>query len=296
MGRLERWGIKAEQEKNIVEIETQHGLYQIIYGVHEIEQSPEVINNSEGLIVEAVGNYSTPAEVQQLLETIQTIPQHQKLLTYCQTEQKSLYLVDLNTAVMRNEVLRAEFKASMETKGAMVLGAWSALLPMASKLKDPTHTITRRGLLAGAIGLSAATYLGSNGIGEVIAHAQGQPEEGSVLRSVDRKVIAANERMHPEIHEIILTYRNYLISQKAEYIAQQRHLLTGSKPKLSILIGAAHVGIESALRLDEEDRLKFIAKIVKKDPNLKQSSIVQVDFDHGDVNTTFMKDETIEKL
>src|SRR3990167_1798762 len=302
--KMERWNI-PEKEKNVTELETPNALYKIIYGVHELEQSPEVIKNSDGLIVEAVGDFSSQEKVEKFLENVKKIPQHAKLVDYFRTENKSLYLVDLNALAMFYEQ-RADSLNFLETIGGAGLAIWG----MKDYVDEKTKTLrqrnshspedmTRRDFLK-KIGTGAkiagSAYLLSPIAGEKFGQLVSQPQEDTIMRKIDKKIIAANETIHPEIYNTLLTFRNYLIAQKAEYIAQQKFKETQDKPELSILIGAAHTGIESALTMNNDERMKLLKENIAEDNRLKQSSIVKIDFDNDEAIATFMEEENIKNL
>lgn len=65
---------------------------------------------------------------------------------------------------------------------------------------------------------------------------------------------------------------------------------------MSILIGAAHTGIESALTKSNDERMEILKKIIEKNNRLKQPSIVEINFDKDKVISAFMEEENIKNL
>lgn len=290
-----------ETAKNVVEIETAHAKYQIIYGAHEIEQTPKVIEDSDGLIVEGLAKTTTPKEVIRTIQIMKKIPQHSRLIEYCQTQGKPLYLVDLNAVGLNYEQM-ASFLNSCEFTSGALLGTYalSDVLKryiLRKQNKDPK--VNRRDFLqkiATGTKAVAATYLLSPVIGEKFAQSLGQPEEGTLGRTIDRALTQLNESIHPELFRKIVTFRNNLIAEKSEHIAEQLKKEKGTKPRLSILLGAAHIGIESALKKTEEERVAEMSEDIGDNNLLKQPSIVRVDFRGGEIIPTFMEEEDIKKI
>ena len=292
-----------KKEKNIVQIETPNAKYKIIYGIHELEQSPEVIKDSDGLIIEGVGNYTTPEKVKEFIEIIEKEPQRQKLIEYCRAHHKSLYLTDIN------EILLAYYKEAnilhrLETVAGIFSSVWGLGDYIKEKFPKPASVgsddnLSRRDFLkkikTGAKTIAGA-YLLMPELSNQLGHLIKQPDESSLSRKIDRALISANETVHPEIYDIMVTFRNYLIAQKAEYIAQLKKAQTQTIPELSILLGAGHSGIESVLKKSTAERIEFIKKQIKRNKFLKQPLITQVDFNQDEICATFIEEKNINAI
>jgi hypothetical protein len=284
--------------KNIVILETKFAKYKIIYGIHQIEQSPEILANSDGLIIEGIGDFFNTKKVEEFIKAIEKSPQHGKLIGYCRENGKSVYLVDLNKLVSIN----GSFFTFVESLGGFVIGASvvNNCVKRTLKLKNNTggnpHLSSRRNFFRKiwtGTKVTASAFLLSPILGEKFAKLIGQPEEGSITRTIDRLLIHTNENIHPEIFWKIITFRNNLIAQKAEYVAKLIKNETRKKPNLSILIGSAHVGIEDSLVNTEEKRLQVIGEGIEDDKGLRQPLVVKVDFIQGVVSASFMEEEGI---
>lgn len=189
--KVEKWNT-PEKEKNIIEVETPNALYKIIYGIHqlELEQSPEVIKNSNGLIVEAIGDFSSQDKVEKFIKNVKKIPQHSKMIDYCRSENKSLYLVDLNNLAIVYEH-QAVFLSFLETISGAGLGVWGIKDYLDKKmktLKQPSgnnpEDMTRRDFLkkirTGAK-IAASAYLLSPLAGETFGRLISQPQEDTII-------------------------------------------------------------------------------------------------------------------
>jgi len=87
-----------------------------------------------------------------------------------------------------------------------------------------------------------------------------QFNEGSLGRKIERSVQTPEEKFHPEIYGLIVTLRNELWAHKLDCVAKELKERLGYKPKIAVVVGSAHHGLEDTLQENPQERLETIQR------------------------------------
>lgn len=296
MEKFEPPVVGKEKPKNVVELTTENAHYNIAYGIHQIEMDPKVIENTDAVILELITNYPTSEQAKRALTFLQEeVVQYRKILKKCQEDRRSIFLTDLSADARSHqdkEVMMTEIVLpSVESIFGVGLAAWAASDPMRN------DKMTRRDFLkTGAKGL-AALYL-STPQSYLFLHDGGhEPDEESARRKIARSVGNFSRAIHPELDGTALNGRNLLFAQKAEAVAKLMKSEKSDKPRLGLIVGASHFGMEDALKMDEEKRVAKLREYIGKDMG-RESIIARIDFigDSADaVNISILEDASLRK-
>lgn len=263
---------------NVVEIERPEAVYRIIYGRHDREQESEDLGDIGALVLET-GNedYSTREKAESTLAVCSELIQYRKVVTAAERKKLPIFLVDVTDAETAS-ILRDGVR-NIETRiGAVAtLGILASLI--SSKEKMDRRTFIK--YLAGALGVG---YLTSHVWIDNIHAVFGEKmlNEKNASRKVARILEDVQEKIHPETEKIIITLRNYLIAQKTIAVAKELSL-SDIKPKIGIVVGASHHGVEKALKEEDAKRIEVIKNLLSA-PEIRGASshaalIVRLDFD-----------------
>lgn len=146
--------------KNVVKLETSLGKYDIVYGDHELTQDPEVLKNSDALVLEMSSDYSKAETLPDLVVSIQNHWQQYKgVIDYAKKNEIPIYFIDLINldaknvkANMPKQALEKDFYgdlfAGLAAGGVLITAGDQVML---KQQKAPS----RRAFLAGAISTTA---------------------------------------------------------------------------------------------------------------------------------------------
>ncbi|MBI3459023.1 hypothetical protein HY061_02050 [Candidatus Azambacteria bacterium] len=98
---------KIEMPKNIVEIKTEDANFRIIYGIHTTETDPKTIENTDGVILEMIGDYSTLEKNQKHINFIPR--QYRRIIKACREAHRPVFLIDLYSEHLRSSNRRVSF-------------------------------------------------------------------------------------------------------------------------------------------------------------------------------------------
>ncbi len=297
---------KAESrtlEPNVVEIETEKGRFSIVYSLHDIPVRPETIRNVDAVILELVGNYDSLEGAKKDIDLA--------------SDKRSSYRYILPTAARSEQPLFfLDFIADeSETKKlAQEMGVKNQILPMVEFLFGTILTIggtinygsknrlerTRRDFLKlGGASLLGA-YLSLPKLSQVLeapyAIKHQVPGQTDLIWRAHKMSGNFSKLIHPEMRSVGYETRNILIAQKSETVAKLLAQELKRKPKLSIIVGAGHYGLEHTLQIDENSRVGKLAKDLG-DKFRKQGAITRVDFQPTEdpekkrIEISFLRDE-----
>ncbi len=137
------------------------------------------------------------------------------------------------------------------------------------KNSEEKPVMARRAFLKGA-GAGLAGMLVSK-LDSKLEHAQ---QADQLVRQYDsndpevqeqrRMAQRLSETLFSDRHTFTHIYRNLIWAQKVGTLSNTSLFAEADIPKISLVVGAAHTGVEQALQMDEEDRLKVIEKLATK--------------------------------
>jgi hypothetical protein len=291
---------KPELPSNIVILETPEGIFRIAYGMHEIPQNPEDVKGVDAIMLESsfLKYYLQPEEaIKEFLIFTKESIQYKYLIKKASEAGQPIYLTDLDP---RPEWYGLSVSLHItEIISAIGLDLYLLFLFRSIKSKE----ITRRDFLKLLFLALLAAYFGTQ-LGESLTYPiKGNVDESTLTRSINRILIKLNESIHPEINIVMLTLRNLIMAQKLTTIAEKLRQKTGKKPEIAVVVGGAHIGIEYALKMSKEERMKIIKRILSI-PVLKElrkgiATIARFDYNQTTGQwelTEFYKDPNLLEL
>lgn len=272
-----------EEARNIVELSTEQADYKIVYSVHTRQNNPGDIVGSDAIILEYGIDYSNADEVINVLnKDVEDNQQYKAIIEYARANKIPIYFVDVSLKT-RNEKDLLDLAKLVKKALIPVVGAKVSYALGKSVIKDMKELpINRRNFLKGLGKTMLAVYTGTPALEPTAALASTrlshEPDEEGVLRKIERGVADINSSIHPELKTFSMEGRNALIAQKAESIAKDLESRLGKRPKLSVIIGALHTGIEKDLKMKETERQVGMRKYFTEKELDTEKAITRVDF------------------
>lgn len=245
--------------------------FRIIYEIHNQPNVPSDFKNLDALAFEmyARADKSTGSICDDFLHK-----KNQRSSSYIrnilENERTLLYFIDVMD--IGGKFLSLIYSQLMlktsETGGGLIAGIWGIkkTIELRREFKND-RKIPRRSFLELAACVPAAFYFAGFTIFEELEFAlemwQPSKEEG-FMRSIDRMFISLNEKAHPEILILMLTFRNKVWAQKLDLIANKMQKNLGRLPEIGILVGKNHIGLERTLHEKPEERLRYIRRIFNR--------------------------------
>lgn len=137
-------------------------------------------------------------------------------------------------------------------------------------------SVTRRGFLKGA----AAALLGTSVAGIDLAKQANElvkefDSDDEFFQKKRRLSQLLSELLFEDRHLFTNIYRNLVWAQKVSTLSKTSIMPNGEEQsKISMVVGAAHVGVEKTLQIDEDDRLKLIEELATKLAEFDESRLV----------------------
>ncbi len=246
---------KRKLTEATVLVPTPEADYRIIYGFHNIKQNPEDLGDAHALALELAGDYFSIESAERLaLYVMEQHQQYREIVKEAKNKKIPLFFVDIprldDLVLILNSLL-------IVSESLVGLGIISSLIQRAPK------PMTRRDFIKILPSVIIGSYLSSHIPGMAsTAMNLGRINEETVKRKIHRFLTTLNEKTHPETYIILLTLRNYIIAQKLNTIAQMlRKDFINKKPQVAIVIGASHIGIETALQESDDERKTLLTRI-----------------------------------
>lgn len=294
--------VKKSPEKkelpNVVEMETDNAQYRIYYDNHERGIDQRLLDDCDGLIMEMMADYSDPEKAKEMFGKICANKDGSMgLLQIAAKNKKPIYFVDMHE---KNSVQKD--LSDIETKSVVEFLAGLGIGSYVLKKVIENKKMNRRNFLKLGLGTVAATYLSTpmfQGIvsEETVRNDSELPDENSVSRKAEKVLGNINRIIHPEMKTMTLETRNDLMAQKSETVAKNLSQKIRKKPKLALIVGARHFGIEQSLKDTEQARVKRLKKDLGEDLP-KNSAIARINFIQGDkeiyYDATVLKDSALE--
>jgi hypothetical protein len=291
-GRIVQNTLKAP-EGNTVEMETQNGVYKIIYSNHTIPNDPHTIDDVDVIICERPGlKYPVDQDPQTAGLNYTLDGQHGVTFRAAALQKKSIFYVDVSPAlaerIQTSETVSNLLPGAEAIAGIGLLASsrrWkqrmsdetpvetgNATKEESEKIHDRRSwlsTVLRKAKQVGGLYLltpidQMASTLWSTGFRE--------PNERSIARQTERALHDVNRVAHPELND---EGRNILIAQKAETIARLLIPRFQRKPRISIFVGALHHNIERQLVSSEEMRIRALRSIIGSEQMSEEQWILE---------------------
>lgn len=77
------------------------------------------------------------------------------------------------------------------------------------------------------------------------------------LGYLSHRVAEVNQIIHPELLDLLITFRNYLYAQKLDRIARE----LGGCPTVTTIIGGGHKNVEDKMLASPNERLDYFRRI-----------------------------------
>jgi hypothetical protein len=300
MASLEHVGTQ-EIPRNVVELETASAQYRIIYTEHEVPTNPETIRGVDGVVLECVGDFNNSNTLKRQVRSIETnnpsfSPSNRAILKESQRLHTPVFFVDFSSE--SSKALGGDTDALLyEMMGRRVIEFLEAGLGVAAgayviKRGITTQTMTRRDFILGPL----AAFLALPFTQSALLFG-GDADETSIHRRAVRVMNSVNSVVHPELKTLAIEGRNLLIAQKGETVGSILRAEKGRKPKLGITIGAEHIGIENALKMKPEERIRRLAGYLRGQMS-RESLITRVDFPNKnpkEIQVTFYEDRALKE-
>lgn len=271
-----------ENKNNVVKLETESAKYSIAYSLHNRQNNPEDMVGSNGIILELP---TTPDFIDKEIDMQLQQQQYMEVIRYAVQHNIPLFFNDINgnTADQKNTWTEGALK---DVGIPMIYALIGGALVKSSIKESISKPITRRSFLKNLGKVAAAAYLATPAI-ETAALlsstdlSKHEPDEGDTSRKIYRKLDSTNNLIHPELNTVTIEIRNELIAEKSEKLAELLRQTSGQKQNLSLIIGAAHTGIERSLKDTRENRLDKIRGSLNYDQIKENETVVRVDWDYS---------------
>lgn len=259
-------------------IELPDGNLRLIYVMHGTRSETEAVQGVDGIALEgAQYGYETREKA---LESIQDKGKanwaaQQEELLYAKRNHLPIYLIDTTSKLA--EISLASSKILRLGEGIIGIGTFYSLVEKYKKCaqaedpssETPATTQVRKGVSRREVlkGMAAAwmTLPGTAVQISELARGRHAATQGAHAE-VSNKLIKTHTALHPETEFIERTFRDYMMAQKITNLLKFQEKDLQRKPELSLTIGRAHIGIEDALHLPEEERINFINSVSKIPP------------------------------
>lgn len=264
---------KVELPKNVVEIETAGAIFRIIYNEHKVNVIElEEVGDVDALLVESGQNdYGTESEARNSLWGYASDSQYKKVFEKAQADEIPIYFGDIKTPdrdTKRNllaSILLLEAAAATVFSGLVMQDIFESKKDMSRR--DFLKT-TGKAMAAAYLGLPTLRAISDNVIDD-------KPDETAFVRKAQRFLNELEITTHPESNEIFeklfFTFRNAIWVAKANVIAdqvvQQSDLSGRKKPKIGMLAGSNHFGVEDILKDNPNERQKALSRMIKELPD-----------------------------
>lgn len=267
---------------NVEIVETNQGKFRVVYGAHYERQDPADLGlNYSGAVLETgIADYLTPAGLKEFLEVAESNPIEKQLADVMKRlaqDNRPVFLGDI--AESQTLLPAMTIPAAVETLLAGAIGAASLVELNEIRKKHQTKPFSRRDFFklaaAGAAVSVVETYLAS----PVVTEASLLAAE-MAGKKLTPEAMHLQEEIHPEVFALLVTLRNFIFASKLEAI-QEHDKVPFPEAELAIILGAAHSGVEDALRMDPQVRTKAIEDFLSYLPMLdreKISKIVRLDY------------------
>lgn len=275
---------ESELAPNIVRVETEDGIFDVVYSLHISENQFEDIAHTDGVILEGVNSFNTQRDESEIPKLFD-IHQYKKMFLKTMEAKKPVFLVDA-----------IEFDGHYIDITLKLLEGALGIELFAQISSSKNAKMNRRKFLSTSVKALVGTWLCLPALDSInILVPPYQPlDESSRRRRLDRLLQKKVSSTHPESGRYILDARNYLIAQKS--IAVARNMKIDTKPNLAVVIGAAHFEIEEALRMPENERIQQLKRILGDIFN-KQGIIAQVtpsSEEENGIQITFYEDPAFQ--
>lgn len=275
------------QEGSIVTVETDAGVFNIVYSYHDIPNDPTIVQNTDALILEGEMHYSADERLVANIDERSQSMQYAPLFSAAAAQRRPMFFVDISAETAKN--LDGIFSGDRQEARMSVakLEALSGLLLVAYKM----HAALRgKGTSAGEKPLSRREFFGAAAQETALplaAYLATPLAESALTRTADERTVsrqtyralhAVNTTMHPELPDSLLAeVRNALIAQKSESVARSLKSALGRRPTVTIVIGAAHIGLEDQLRAPEATRMHTVRSYMGAEKLRDERHILRLD-------------------
>jgi hypothetical protein len=275
---------ETENRANVFEMETKNAFYDIAYCHHDQVTRPETTEKSDAVVLELISDYRTEKDAQELIEFLLKESQYQEILKTAEAKKQPIFLVDLSfkhsDRMMEEFYKKERLYPKIEALGSGVMLMGSAYYLGKKSIQE--DKISRRSFLKSMVGAIGAGYLATPGLEyltdtEIRDKKSGLVVEGSSDRKLNKFLEGLNFHIHPELESDAIDTRNDLIAQKSESIAGLLGKQLGHKPRIGILVGAKHSGIERSLANSESNRIKNLMEKLGKEYE-KEMAIAMIEF------------------
>lgn len=272
-----------ENAKNTVEISTENAEYKIIYSVHGRQNDPGDVEGSDAIMLEFMPeNFEEDRVAKIIKDQTEQQQQYAEVVKYATSHNVPLYFIDLSWKTSSEkdpkDVIRAMKKYVAPVVGLKI--GYEVVKSAAKNMKN--KPVTKRDFLSAFGKTLVASYFSTPAADVVTALASTQlathePDETTMIRTLERNVRDVNDKLHPELRHFSLEGRNTLMAEKAELVAKTLNK-GGKKPKISIIIGARHTSIEDNLKMPEGVRREELRKYFTSEEIEGEKTIAKVDF------------------
>jgi hypothetical protein len=291
--------------KNVSQVETEVGKFKIMYSLHNFVANPKIVEGSDGIVLELLGETFDEAGMEKSADWIQEdrFSPYKEVVREAAEKHVPVFLTDLSLKTMKSKEFRGTygqdvFKEMVE-KAFGAMGVFLSVNVLLSEKMSRRDFLKKGAMAVAALGAYASFPLSKDILGEAETSLRTKEiDETSVLRKGERLVDTAQYHTHPETRSLMVDARNDLFAQKSETIARSLGKSLGRKPSIAIVIGAGHVGLERSLQKSGDDRLGFIRE--KLGSNIgNEKLIARLDFSDEEeggkrkVDVSFIQDPNI---
>lgn len=277
-------------------VETPNAQYSVMYGLHVFEQSPDFVDDVDAVLLEMMFSKDDAGYLSEwATEKLPSITQYRAIIKKAKELSKPVFITDYigePGRVVKESITSKALSALEALLGGHLLLNKGLLSKEDIETTVPASSLTRREFLK-QIG-NAGKYIGATyllvptlrtvvGLSDILSN---------VPIEVNRPLNKIVETIHPELDSKLLEGRNDLIAAKSETVAEILFDELKIKPRLGIVIGGAHTGIEDSLKKLPQERLDSIRGYFK-DETGRQATIIRIDFKGEETMVTLLKDSAL---
>lgn len=270
-----------ERKDNMVRVETPSAVYNIIYSNHGVQNHPEDIFGSDGVIMEGIlGDVDTNDIENILRKQMELNRQYGQVIRYASEHNIPLYMADISekSDTGSSEIITKKIIAP-------IVGGYLSYRFLKSSISDiAKKPVTRRSFLKNFGKTVAAAYLSTPAVelasSEVKRLSDKEINESDVSRNIQRHAAKINNSIHPELNTLTLEGRNSLIAMKSDNIAKNLSHSLGRKPNISLIIGGRHIGIEESLKISDKERLDELREYLDDEQIDGEKTIFEIEWDN----------------
>lgn len=211
------------------------GRYTIVYGLHTREQNAKDIPQDTDLLLLETGVHEWLDDPEKTMQQLSTHVQYARLFEYAEAHHIPVAFVDLKYRYPDMLLLLAD--------NAFSAAEWIAGYQLLQKKGDTKER--QKNLVLGA-------WL-------LLPFAANIARLTSAVTGIGLKQTAAlkklSHKLHPEAELLYLTFRNAVIAEKMEFLAK-----LGYSNHQTVVMGAAHVGIEDMLEKSSKQRVTLLTQ------------------------------------